>query len=182
MLHYFMILGDDNTPKVSEVIIHKQLGILHVSDELIKDVPDYYTCFRFGEQMVAEKEVYRTSGPTLWKAPQVTFTLKVMDPVSFDQATITVVTRDATIFCQVVLIFFFVLFAFLAFLFFNADDGDKGWGMFWFLVAIGMLVWAWFYVAYFVSVLCTLLLLSVVLVEIVWHVNVEHKKNKKIKV
>lgn len=181
MLHYFMILGDKNTPTVSEVIIHKQLGTLHVPDELIKDVPDYYTCFQLGEQMIAEKEVHRSSGPTLWKAPQATFTLKVMDPVSFDQATITVVTRDATIFCQVILIFFFAFFGFLAFLLFNAADGNKGWGIFWSFVAIGILVWAWFYVAYFVSVLCTLLFVSAVLAEIVWHVNVEYKKNKKSK-
>jgi len=179
MVRYFMIMGEKNRPEVAEVLIHKQFNLLYVPNNLIKDIPAYHDCFYKGEQMIAEKEVHRTSGPTLWKAPQVTFTLKVMDPINFDQATIKIIERDARIFWQVVLIFFYLLFGFLGFALFNTDDDENlGWGIFLFIVAIGMLVWNWFYVPYFVSGFLTLLLLTAVVWQIVYMVRQSRKQNQ----
>ncbi len=175
MIRYFMIVGKSNRPEIPEVLIHKQFGIVNIPDAIVKDIPMYHSCFYAGYQMIAENNVHRTSGPTLWKAPQVTFMLKAMDPISFDQAKITIVTRDARIFWQVVLIFFFVLFGFLAFTLFNDDDDNLGWGIFLFIITIGMLVWTWFYVAYFVSGLCTLLLATAVVMQIVHMVRNKQK-------
>lgn len=179
MVRYFMIIGKNHRPQVFEVLIHKQFNLLYVPDNLIKDIPDYHDCFYLGDQMIAEREVYRTSGPTLWKAPQVTFTLKVMDPINFDQATIKIVARDARIFWQVVLVFLFLLFGFLSFVFIDSyDDEEHGWGIVLFILAIGMLVWTWFYVSYFVSGLLTLLLLIAVIWKIIYMVREQHKRNE----
>ncbi len=161
MIHYFMIMGKDNCPAISEVLIHKYCNLLQVPDMLIKDIPAYHKCFYLGEQMIAEQEVHSTSGPTLWKASQVTFTLKVMDPVSFDQSTISIVTRDAQTFWQVVIIIFFLLLSFLILVAF--EEGDGGWIIFCGIVACIMLYLAWIYLSYAISGMLSLIFIGIIL-------------------
>lgn len=184
IIRYFIIMGEKRRPVVSDMLVHKRFGILHIPDSLIKKTPSYYDCFYLGEKMIFEREVCRTSGPTLWKSPQVTFNLKVMDPVSFDQATVIIVTRDARIVWQVVLILFFVVFGLFSFFLLICDydtEWDREWGLKWgrilLVFTIGMLLWTSFYVSYFVSGLCTLLFFTFVVVKIR-----ERRKAKKVKI
>lgn len=161
MVRYFIIMGKNNCPEVSEVVIHKQFGIVHIPDSLIKDMSMYHKCFYSNQQMIFEKEVHRISGPTLWKAPQVTFTLKAMDPVNFDQTTIKITTRDATIFWQVIIIVFFLLFIVIVAV--NVDGENWGWVMFCSLIVAGMLWLGWYYLPYAASGLMSLVLLVAII-------------------
>ncbi len=163
IVRYFTILGKDNRPKVSEILIHRQFGIVHVPNVLVKDIASYHDCFYMGEPMIAENEYHRTSGPTLWYAPKVTFTLKVMDPINFDQATLQIVERDARIFWQVVIVILFLFF--FLFIFVSFDSDESGWGIVCIILSTGMGFLSWYYLSYFLSGLLSLIVFIVIILS-----------------
>ena len=162
IIHYFVVIvGKDDCPTMSKVYIHKYYHVLQVPDSLLKNIPTYYDCFYLGEPMIFEQEVHRISGPTLWKAPQVIFTIKVMDPVTFGQSSVQIVTRDAETLWQVVIVVCFLFFGILSFVLLD-DDDDAGGMICCALVTLVMLYLSWCYLPYFVSGLLSFLLLAAI--------------------
>lgn len=178
MIHYFMIIGKDNCPVVSDMLIHKQFGILNVPDSLIKEIPDYYYCFYSNQISILEKESYSSLEHTLWKVPQTTFNLKVLDPVSFNEGTVIIVARTIRIFWQVVIIILFMFCSFLAFIFLFEDD-HGGLGIFFLIVAISLFILSWFYLAYFVFILFAIVLIVIVVWSVVYKIRLTRKKRKE---
>lgn len=119
IIQYAVVMGKDFRPDISQLIVHTYYGILTVPDTIIKDVPLYLSVLRFGSPMIAKREFKRISGPSLWEAPKTRFTLLIIDPVMFTQATVIKETRDVVIFWQWVLIIVSLIF-FLWIL--SADD------------------------------------------------------------
>jgi hypothetical protein len=181
MFNYFIILGKRASLSTHEVLIHRYFGLLDIPDSLVQYVPGYYTCFYRGKFVISERTSYRTSGPTLWKAPQTTFVVKVINPVSFDQGITSIVTRHATISLQVILVVLFLLFGFFAFFFANVYDSDEAGDLFglvlFSLLCLLMLALIWFYTSYFVSVLLTIFLIVLIVLQIRFMIRQRRREN-----
>ncbi|MCX6823797.1 MAG: hypothetical protein NT085_01615 [candidate division SR1 bacterium] len=168
IIHYCIIMGEKNSPSVSQVLIHNQFGILDIPDTLLKNVPMYYECFYLGEPMIFQCEEHRTVGATLWKAPQTTFTLKAMDPIHFDQVTLQRTVRDARLFWQITIAVLFVVCFLIALLnILDYDDDNLFIIIICCIVALAMFILSWCYLAYFVSILFSLCIFLSIVIPII---------------
>lgn len=157
LIQYFKILGEDNQPTVSEVLMHQKMGILRIEDRFVQWVPTSYRLYYEGTK-IKERKVQRTSGPKWFTAPKVTFTLSVRNPKIFEYADVTIVTRDARIFWQVVLALGVFLLGCLGFVLsdVNNDKNGRYWGKVFFYLAFMLLLLLWYYSCILVSLIMTM--------------------------
>ena len=157
---YFNILGDDANLSVSDVLLHKHMGVVNIPDEIIKAVPDMYDMYTDGNIVIGDREVRRISGPTWFTAPKAKFTFNMYKSATFQVATANAVTRDAIIFWQVVMIITFIVCVILAILLIS--EGINSTEIFIIMgVAVGicalvLLGCIWYYLCTIISLLATL--------------------------
>lgn len=168
--HFFLVIGKESyAPSLLKeygltldivLAYRQQQYLLDVPDTLLKEIPLYYRGFCEGYPVIISNENHHVCCPTLWSSSKAMFTLKVVDPKTFDQATVKIVESDARLFWQIVMVLAFLLLAI-----FLLRIGYEIWpiALVSSLVLLYSAVLVWYYLPYFVSGLLSLgFLLSVV--------------------
>lgn len=167
---YFELLGDDLSIQQADIVHRQHLKVVEqmksvaIPDKIVDQMPILYDVYRNGEIMIGNREVHRISGPTWFKAPKVQFTLDVYHPTKFAVAHATIITRDAKIFWQLMMIMFFLVE--LVFMTVCLCEGINNielriTGI---VIAIGtvvMLGLMWYYLCIILSIIATLLFLLI---------------------
>lgn len=176
LTQYVKKLGKDNQPTVHEVLIHQKTGVLRIEDQYMQWVPTMYRLYYEGTLKIAERKVQRTTGPKWFTAPKVTFTLQVYNPINFEDADATIVTRDATIFWQIAMVFGVFLLGCLGFVLsdVNNDQNGRSWGKVFFYLAFMLLLLLWYYSCILVS-----LIMTIYWVILVRYISKEEKRKIK---
>lgn len=177
LLLYFKLLGDDANLSVSDVLLHKHMGVVNIPDEIIKAVPDVYDMYTDGNIVIGDREVCRISSPTWFTAPKAKFTFNVYKSATFQVAPVTIITRDAIIFWQIVLIVAFIICVMSSIAWISEGKYDAGGLIAGIAASIGALVllgYMWYYLCIIIPLLATLGLIA-----LVWYLVREAKIAKK---
>lgn len=148
IIKYIIAVGKKKCPDIYQISIDKHNGTLDISDVFIKEIPYYHKAFYSGKIVILSSENYRIFDPTVFDASKILFIVTVINPVTLEQGTFKIITRELVILIQAVIIILFILFVGLSFYFF--EDRSLFSMLLCIIISLIFLVLSWFYLCYLI--------------------------------